>query len=714
MANKDVTVAITGFGGLNYPEPGRSIAEAIVASANGNIRVIGLIKSLKETSAWTSSAIDKIIKIPTKWGDSARVLEDLRTIVKENAINVIIPGTNHDAYLLSKLSDALLRLGVKVHLPSVASFELLQPESLLKLDIGDQIKIPKSIRVQSKNNFDDLVRMINFPLMVRSDQMPLKVIYDASAIDVHFESLKTRDSDLYVQEFVAGEAYEISGLFDRNGALITSAMIRGIAMRRDGTVGAGAIVDDPYLEECFIQLGRALNWEGILTASLRLEPNKKIYRIVDLRAHLPSWCMATYWANRNLPEVYLNYILYQSVEKTKKLHNTSLYIASIEERAYPIDMMNQLRLEHSVCQDEIQHTDASKNRVDIDHPINIAVTGLSSLDIVNPGLGVANALRKSEVVNDLIGLAYDHFDSGIYDKSLFDKAFKLHYDVSQKELLKNIVELHEVHSFDVLIPCLDGELDKLISIKDELHEHGIATLLPSKQSLEDRSKKGLCKLDSDWDAFSIPSCSIAASKKEAKSLFGKLGMPLVIKGPTSGCMTVASKHEMEMYYKYFESMGEKEVIVQRKVEGDHYAVSVVCNESHEVVSSVSIKKFARCARGSTWGAVNVTLPELEQAFARFLKSIQWVGPAEGEFILDRFSHHYYLFEVNPRFTGWINFTAELGENQPQIAAELAISRDIKKANRIAEKMFFIRSVEEIKITSRDLAMFTTQGKCVHA
>ena len=714
MANKDVTIAITGFGGLNHPEPGRSIAEAIVASANGNISIIGLIKSLEETSVWTSSAIDKIIKIPTKWEDSVRVFEDLRSIVKENAIDVIIPGTNHDAYLLSKLSDALLRLGVKVYLPSVASLELLQPESLLKLDIGDQIKIPRAIRVQSKNNFDDLVRMINFPLMVRSDQMPLKVIYDASVAQEYFDSPKSRNSDLYVQEFIAGEAYEISGLFSRDGGLITSSMIRGIAMRRDGTVGAGAIVDDPYLEECFIQLGQALNWEGVLTASLRLEPSKKIYRLVDLRAHLPSWSMATHWANRNLPEAYLNYILYQSVEKNKKLHNSSLYISSIVERACPVNLMNQIQIEQSVFKDDIQQQETEKKIKKSDHSINVAVTGLSSLDIVNPGLGVANALRKSDAINELIGFAYDHFDSGIYKKSLFDKAFKLNYDAPQNELFRNIIDLHEAYSIDVLLPCLDGELEKIISIKDELKECGIATLLPSKKSLELRSKKGLCKLDPYWEAFSIPSCCIATNNKKAKSLFGRLGMPLVVKGPTSGCMTVNSEHELQMYYKYFESIGEKEVIVQRKVEGDHYAVSVVCDESHDVVSSVSIRKFARCDRGSTWGAVNVVLPELERAFARFLKSIQWVGPAEGEFILDRYSNHFYLFEVNPRFTGWVNFTAELGENQPQIAAELAISRDIKKANRTAEKMFFIRSVEEIKITSRDLAMFTTQGKCVHA
>ena len=212
--------------------------------------------------------------------------------------------------------------------------------------------------------------------------------------------------------------------------------------------------------------------------------------------------------------------------------------------------------------------------------------------------------------------------------------------------------------------------------------------------------------------FSIPSCCVASSLKEAKSLFKKLGGPLVVKGPEFGCIIVKSKYEMEECYKYFESIGEDKVIVQRKVEGEHYAVSVVCNQNHEVVSAISIKKFARCERGSTWGAVNVKLPDLEQAFAKFLKLIQWTGPAEGEFILDPYSNMFYLFEVNPRFTGWVYFTALLGKNQPQIAAELALSREIS-SNENTDTKFFVRSMEETKITSKDLAMFTTQGKCVH-
>ena len=715
MSDSIKTVAVTGFGGLNQPGPGRAIAEAIAASPMESIRIVGIIKNLEETSVWTSSAIDNIEKIPTEWSTSAQVLEDLRKLHKENSIDVVIPGTNHDAYMLSKISDALCRLGVKVYLPSIASFELLQPESLLKLDIGDQVNTPKSICLANKNNYEDLIRMIGFPLMVRSNHMPVKAIYDMTALETYFDSPNSCNSNLLLQEYVTGETYEISGLFDNSGELVTSAMIRGIAIRRDGTTGAGAIVDDPYLEECFIHLGRALQWKGVLTASLRLDQNKKLYHLVDLRAHLPSWCMATHWANRNLAEAYLNYLLYQSVEKNRKLHSSSLYISGITERAYSIDAMSQVQLEQSICLTEARQKKIISSAVGDSNLINVAVTGLSSLDIVNPGLGVASALRESNLVNNLMGLAYDHFDAGIYKSSCFDKAFKLNYDMPQNELLKNILSLNELHPIDVLIPCLDGELEKFIGIKNELHKNGIATLLPSKKSLDERSKKGLCEIESNWDVFSIPACCIASNKKKLVDLYEKIGAPMVVKGPVSGCLTVNSKQELETYYKYFESLGEKEVIAQRKVDGDHYAVSVVCNESHKVVSSIAIKKFARCSRGSTWGAVNVEIPALEKAFALFLKSIQWVGPAEGEFILDKFSNQFYLFEVNPRFTGWIYFTAQLGVNQPQIAAELAVSRDVnRKQEKANERMFFVRSIEDTKISSRDLAAFTTQGKCVHA
>ena len=708
-----VNLAITGFGGLHHPEAGSSIAETIAINNDSELRLTGLVKNLKETSAWTTAAIDHIVKVPEDWSEPSSVWEELRRTLIDHSINVIIPGTHQDACVLSKFSEALQRIQVKTLLPSVSSIELLNPEALSKIDFSDRVKIPRTIRIARDEDVADLTQMIGFPLMMRSDQLPVRAIYDVSAIKTIANECFAGDSNLYVQEFAAGEAFEISGLFDQEGELVTSAMIRGIAMRRDGTVGAGAIVDDPYLEEVFIQLGNNLNWKGILTASFRLNPSKKTYYLVDLRAHLPYWSMATHWANRNLPEAYLGCIMDCAFEKNKKLHSPSLYISSIIENAFPVSAFNQLQQERSVSIKEHTSPRLSDEQKLISSSINVAVTGLSSLDMVNPGLGVAKALRKSDITNELIGIAYDHFDSGIYQKSLLNKAYKFDYDTSQNELLKNIAYLNSIQPINVLIPCLDGELQKVIGIKESLHELGIKTLLPTEAALKNRSKKGLCKLTPEWGVFSIPSCCVVSSAKEAKALFNKLGGPLVVKGPEFGCVIVKSQQEIEASYQYFESIGEDEVIVQRKVDGEHYAVSVVCNENHEVVSAVSIKKFARCERGSTWGAVNVSLPQLEQAFAELLKSIQWVGPAEGEFILDPYSNLFYLFEVNPRFTGWVYFTALLGCNQPQIAVELALSREIT-SKEVLDAKFFVRSMEETKITSRDLAMFTTQGKCVHA
>lgn len=713
MSLNMITVAITGFGGLNHADPGKSIADSIKSESNEEVKIIALVKNLRETSAWLCDSVTYIHQISESWQDSSHILDDILNISNEKKIDVIIPGTNEDAYWLSKIGDTLRRHGIKTYLPPVSGFELIRTDALLKLDFGEQIKIPKSVLVKSIDAFKDLSQIMNFPLSIRSDQIPVKVVYDATSVENYFNSSKNMSPELYVQEFVMGETYQVSGLINDDGNVLASVMIRGIAMRKDGTVGAGAVVEDPDIEECFKKIVDTLNWKGVLTVCLRLDPKKKQYTLVDLRAHLPAWGMATYWANKNLPHAYLNYILNATAGNDKKLKNSSIYIASISERAFSIDVMKQFQENSFYAGEKLNQSQDCNDQYERKDAANVAVTGLSSLDIVNPGLGVARALCISKGVNNLTGFAYDNFDSGIYQKPLFNKVIKLNYDAPVSDLLNHIRQLNETNSIDVLIPCLDGELENVIEIKSELENIGISTLLPTKEALERRSKSGLCKLGDEWDVFSVPTCLLVKDKKELRDACKTFGMPTIIKGPISGCMVAHSRHELEGYYKYFESIGEKEVILQKKVDGAHYAVSVVCDKNHNVVSSVTVKKFARCDRGSTWGAVNVSLPELEQSFAKLLRSIEWVGPAEGEFILDEFSNHFYLFEINPRFTGWVYFTSQIGENQPQIAVDLALGKQVSRPKDV-DRMFFMRSMEETHVTSKDLALFTTQGQRSHA
>ena len=120
--------------------------------------------------------------------------------------------------------------------------------------------------------------------------------------------------------------------------------------------------------------------------------------------------------------------------------------------------------------------------------VRVAVTGTSTFDVINPGLGVARALREDPDVSRIYGLSYGTFDSGVYAHGLFDAAFRLPTESGATQLLNRIREIHATHPFDVLIPCLDGELR--ISSRSRRSSLGSASkrCCPVKRRCDDAAK----------------------------------------------------------------------------------------------------------------------------------------------------------------------------------------------------------------------------------
>jgi len=171
--------------------------------------------------------------------------------------------------------------------------------------------------------------------------------------------------------------------------------------------------------------------------------------------------------------------------------------------------------------------------------------------------------------------------------------------------------------------------------------------------------------------------------------------------------------EVTAAYQRLRWEGADRVIVQEFLEGEIFATAAVCDREHRTVVNTTIKKAAICDRGSTWSAVHVPKPEVEESFAAFLRTLRWVGPVEGEFIRDRLTDSFCLFEVNPRFTAWISFTARLGSNHPLAAVLVALGRRPARL-RDDPSLMFMRSSVEICIKPAGLVTYSRRGALVHA
>ena len=109
----------------------------------------------------------------------------------------------------------------------------------------------------------------------------------------------------------------------------------------------------------------------------------------------------------------------------------------------------------------------------------------------------------------------------------------------------------------------------------------------------------------------------------------------------------------------------------------------------------------------------MSVPELELDFAAFMRELCWIGPCEGEFMFDAETRRFNLFEVNPRFTGWISASAPLGTNQPEMVVRMALGMPsaIKGPPR---SQYFMRAVDELPVSPTRLSALTTKGVLRHA
>src|SRR5262245_33626769 len=156
----------------------------------------------------------------------------------------------------------------------------------------------------------------------------------------------------------------------------------------------------------------------------------------------------------------------------------------------------------------------------------VAVTGLNATDSPAPGVAVLRCLQRERTAGDrFVGFAYDALDSGIYAADVVDDVFMLPYPSSSPDLfLDRICEIHRRIELSAIVPTLDAELPAFIEIEPQLRQMGIATLLPTREQFDLRSKANLQRL-SRLCGFRTPQTLLVGDTTELRRVEQHLSFP---------------------------------------------------------------------------------------------------------------------------------------------------------------------------------------------
>ncbi len=327
----------------------------------------------------------------------------------------------------------------------------------------------------------------------------------------------------------------------------------------------------------------------------------------------------------------------------------------------------------------------------------VAVTGMNCCpESPGPGFAVARCLREHRLFSGrIIGLGYDVLDAGLYSRRLCDGAYLIPYPSAGKDvLLSRIKAIHFLENLDVIIPCLDSEIQNYIAIKEDLESMGIAMLIPSKEQFNLRAKDRLNKLCESVGVLAPESKAITNPGFFDDCESQGFAYPLMVKGVFYDAVMVKNAYEAKaVMAKLVQSWGYP-VLVQKVIYGDEFDLSGIGDGHCQMLGQVIMRKKGISEKGKAWAGVTVNEPAMAELAAKLIRGLAWKGPFEVE-AMKAADGKIYLIEINPRFPAWIYLSHGVGRNLP-VALLQVLSGD-NELDFAEEKTgtFFIRHAQEL-------------------
>ncbi len=340
----------------------------------------------------------------------------------------------------------------------------------------------------------------------------------------------------------------------------------------------------------------------------------------------------------------------------------------------------------------------------------IGITGINSVDNPGPGTGVARSLREAEsLATQLIGLAYDATEPGLYMDWLFDRRYIMPYPSSEPEvLLERLQQIQQQFGLDCVIPNFDLELPLYIRCAEELKAIGIRTFLPTKAQFALRNKAKLAEVAAQI-GLQTPKTLTVTSLSDLQEATAELNFPVMIKGPYYKAYRVSSLAEARSRFHQLADEAGFPILVQQIVNGIELNLVGVGDGIGGHLGLVAIKKMGVTELGKIWSGLTIHHPGLIQAATTFLQQTHWKGPFELECMADR-TGTIYLIEINPRFPAWIYFATGVGINLPARLIQAAFGLPLPPLPEYSAGKLFMRYTYELVTDATPLQTLVTLGE----
>lgn len=235
-----------------------------------------------------------------------------------------------------------------------------------------------------------------------------------------------------------------------------------------------------------------------------------------------------------------------------------------------------------------------------------------------------------------------------------DKAYIL--PAGKDEQFINVVkEIIAQENVDVFVPLVDAEILKSYELKKYFSD--LLLLLPEDYFAKIILDKWLLVEKLKELSLPYPQTSLFSNEYE------NVDFPVILK-PRRGCgsrnvMEIKSKQQQDAY-KILSGLPEDEILIQEKVKGKEFTVSVVVNRKGDVLAVVPKEVIQK--RGITITAITRKNKNIQNLCQQVQNELRANGPFNVQLIL-RDDGVPVIFEINPRYSTTIALTMAAGVDE---------------------------------------------------
>lgn len=340
------TVAISGINATDNPGPGTGIAKSLKES-DLEVRIIGLAYDSLEPGIVMDWIIDKSYILPYPSNETATYLNRLRTVVESEEVDIIIPSLDVELLLYIKKRGEIEAMGrgVKMLLPTKEALEQVSKKNLQAIADKIGLDFPKSKTVTSVASLNETTQELGYPVVVKG------IFYDAYVCTNYTESLNAFNAlaskwgyPIIVQEFIAGDEYNLIGLGDGQGGSLGHIMVKKMLITKAGKIWSNVTIINKELQRVNEKLLKATKWSSGYEIEMLWERKTNRFYLLEINPRFPSWIYLSAGCQVNLPQRLVQKVLGMPLETHSDYQAGKMLIRYTGEVIKDINYLDEINM----------------------------------------------------------------------------------------------------------------------------------------------------------------------------------------------------------------------------------------------------------------------------------------------------------------------------------------------------------------------------------